>query len=101
MPKQRHIGGSLLPSNDPEILTPVKVGNHTLEVRALPKLDTHKLFFDDEELAEHPNGFSCKALANRIIAGDLSRVSDQANYIKACGGKIDLPAIKRVVALLK
>lgn len=86
----RHIGGSLLPSNDPTILRPLYASFGTLQVIALPDLDTHALFRTDERgtsmVAQHPNGFSCHELAKQMVAGNESRVRDQVEHILACGG---------------
>jgi len=99
----------LSPYVDPNILT----GKHgQFQVRALPDADTFGLFYlanptDDMPrgwtlLACHPNGHSCKELANRILAtwagkGDGARAIDQssaknfrtwtkANYARPCCG---------------
>ena len=86
----RNIGGSLLPSSDPRILTPIKYADGVLVVIPLPTEDTHALVFrrGDAEttLASHPNGYSCHSLAERIISGNHQSVSEQAAYIVACGG---------------
>ena len=91
----------LSPYVAPDILT----GKHgQLQVRALPDADTFGLFYlanpaeDRPELkrgwtllACHPNGHSCKELANRILAawagkGDGARAIDQFDFILRCGG---------------
>lgn len=88
MEKTRHVGGSLLPSNNSRILQPMG----KLQVRVLPELDTHGLFFTHEQgemlIAIHPNGFSCYELAERMSAGvdNAQRAIDQAQYILNCGG---------------
>lgn len=86
----RHIGGSILPSSDPFILSPMVLPFGTLQVRPIVELDTHGLFHAHDRgetlLATHPNGYSCRALAERMAAGDEKRVRDQAEYIQACGG---------------
>lgn len=86
----RHIGGSLLPSSAPHILQPMVLPFGVLQVRVLPDLDTHGLFLKHEEgetlIATHPNGYSCHALAERMAAGDVDRIRDQADYIQLCGG---------------
>jgi hypothetical protein len=94
----RHIGDSILPPNDARILQPQKGIYGTLQVRVLPELDTHGLFLYDgphynseQLLAMHPNGYSCNALAERILAawsGDrsVSYAMEQFDYILACGG---------------
>lgn len=48
--RSRHIGGSLLPSNDRQVLTPLG----SLCVRILAAEDTHGLYDGDELLAKHP-----------------------------------------------
>lgn len=85
---RRHVGGSLLPSNNQQILTPVKTSHGTLQVRVITEQDTHGLFDTDsnELLAQHPNGFSCHDLAVRLR--DRRRPAEQAAYIVACGGLV-------------
>jgi hypothetical protein len=93
---KRNIGGSLLPSNEPRILRAVETPFGVLQVRALPELDTHALFHRYQEttaypggetmLAMHPNGYSCYALLERMVAKDVTGVVEQAKYILACGG---------------
>ncbi len=82
MTRTRHIGGSLLPSNDRQVLMPLG----SLCVRVLAAEDTHGLYDGDEPLAKHPNGYSCYELAKRIRSGRCAR--EQAEYIVACGGTI-------------
>lgn len=93
----RHVGGSLLPSNDPNILQPLAHVSGYLLVRIVPELDTHSLYLvtpaGETKLASHPNGCSCRALADRMVSGDAKRVSEQAKYIVDCGGSVDLAAI--------
>lgn len=95
----RHIGGSLLPSSAPHILAPIVVPElGTLQVRVMEAEDTHGLFrivgdelfpVDEPELlAEHPNGYSCHVLAERIAKLDRTSAVDQAIYIVACGGRL-------------
>jgi hypothetical protein len=91
--KTHHIGGSLLPSNSPEILRPIPFNGGALQVVPDIEADTHRLTFNGEVLAEHPNGFSCHVLAERMVQGDLERVTAQADYIVRCGGKGYLTAI--------
>lgn len=87
---KRNIGGSILPSSNPQILEPIPFLGGSLQVRALPEADTHALYFTDgeaeRELCRHPNGYSCHELAKRIFGGDSERIRDQARYIVACGG---------------
>lgn len=86
----RHIGGSLLPSNEPRILKPVETPFGILQVRPIPDLDTHALFHKHERgeslLACHPNGYSCHVLLERMARGDAAAVRQQAQYILDCGG---------------
>lgn len=86
----RHIGGSLLPSNEPRILQPVETSFGTLQVRTIAGLDTHGLFHryaaGESLLATHPNGYSCHALLERMAAKNVSAVRDQVQYILNCGG---------------
>jgi hypothetical protein len=37
-------------------------------------------------LATHHNGYSCYALAKRIISGDMEHAAQQLEYIRDCGG---------------
>lgn len=57
--------------------------------------DTHALFLNDTRIASHPNGYSCRSLAERMVAGDSIRTMEQAEYIIACGGTADLETISR------
>lgn len=86
----RHIGGSLLPSNEPRILRPVETPFGTLQVRPLADLDTHALFHKHERgesiLAMHANGYSCHCLLERMVKGDADGARKQAQYILDCGG---------------
>jgi hypothetical protein len=86
----RHIGGSLLPSNEPGILQPVETTFGTLQVRVIAELDTHGLFCkhagSEWLIATHPNGYSCRALLDRMSAKHVDRVRDQVQYILDCGG---------------
>lgn len=86
----RYIGGSLLPSSDPSILKPIEASFGRLQVRALPDLDTHGLFIKHDRgecmIAEHANGYSCRELAERMVAGNEARIRQQVEYILDCGG---------------
>lgn len=87
----RHIGGSILPSNDPRILRPMPGSRGTFQVRPLPELDTHGLFLGERLLASHPNGYSCHSLAERILAvwagtKPAEHALEQFDYILKCGG---------------
>lgn len=86
----RHVGGSLLPSNCPRILQPVETPFGTLQVRVIAELDTHGLFHKHDRgeslLAEHPNGYSCHCLLERMQKRDHDAVRKQVEYILDCGG---------------
>lgn len=90
MTTTRHISGSLLPSSNRHILTPIIAPFGTLQVRPLVEIDAHGLFITTDQgetlLATHGNGFSCHVLAERMVAGDENRVRAQAQYIQDCGG---------------
>lgn len=76
-----YIGKSLLPSTPCDL----KAGNYA--VRPIPADDTHALVDSaGQELARHPNGYSCKALGERITKREGA--PEQANYIIACGGTV-------------
>lgn len=99
-----HMGGSILPSSGPTTYED-KVGKFgTFQTRPIVDLDTHGLFYARNAgdyagkfilLATHPNGYTCDALAKRIINawGDSEGKSaeekdalDQVQYILDCGG---------------
>ena len=84
MTRPRNVGGSLLPSNDRQVLTPLG----SLCVRVIAAEDTHGLYDGDELLAKHPNGYSCHELATRMHRGLRDRALQQAEYIVACGGTV-------------
>ena len=84
--RTRNIGGSILPSSSPQVLSPIATPKGTLQVREMLHLDTHGLFIDSRLVAMHPNGYSCRALAERIASGDAGAVRQQAQYILDCGG---------------
>ena len=84
--KTTNIGGSILPSSSPQVLSPIATPKGTLQVREMLHLDTHGLFIDSRLVAMHPNGYSCWALAERIASGDAARVRQQAQYLLDCGG---------------
>lgn len=91
------IGGSILPSSDPQILKPM-VGKHgTFLVRPVPDLDTYVLEFESTDgkykptLVMHPNGYTCHGVAERILkawAGEreIDYVMRQFDHVLACGG---------------
>lgn len=86
----RHIGGSLLPSNEPRILQAIETPIGVLQVRVIAELDTHGLFHrhaaGESLLATHPNGYSCYVLLERMQSRDRRAVLDQVDHILACGG---------------
>lgn len=86
----RHIGGSLLTSNEARILQPTIAAFGTLQVRVIAELDTHGLFHKhaagESLLATHPNGYSCHELLKRMAAETADRVTQQVEHILACGG---------------
>lgn len=100
----RNMGGSILPSAGATTYVD-KVGKFgTFQTRALADLDTHGLFYARNEgewagkfilLAMHPNGYTCDALATRIVtawgdaegkSNDAKWALEQAQYILDCGG---------------
>lgn len=85
-PAHRNIGGSILPSSDPSILQPIQTRAGEVQVRVLAEQDTHGLFQGDTLLAQHPNGYSCHALAKRMR--DMRDAASQADYIVRCGGEV-------------
>jgi hypothetical protein len=86
----RHVGGSLLPSNEPRILQPMATPFGVLQVRVIAEIDTHGLFHKhaagESLLATHPNGYSCHALLERMVKRDDASVCQQVQYILDCGG---------------
>lgn len=96
----RHIGGSILPSSDYQVLQ-TKTGIHgVFQVRALHELDTHAVYFarteadlgtNDVMIASHPNGYSCDTLAKRTITAwnnsAVEHALGQFDHIIACGGR--------------
>jgi hypothetical protein len=97
----KNIGGSILPSSSPKILTPIVCSFGTLQVKAQPELDTHSLFLGDTIIASHPNGFSCHALAERMQKGEWVRAMEQADYIVRCGGTADKEMVQKLVPNLR
>lgn len=80
---------SILPNSAPHILQPINGKHGVLRVRTVA--DGHGLYFGDSLIALHNNGFSCRALAERIDAawegkGTANRALEQFDYILACGG---------------
>ena len=97
-----NIGNSILPSNNSTILIPIECEFGNLVVNASTMLDTHFLILIKSDntvaiLAEHPNGFSCHSLGQNILNGFLESAIEQANYIKRCGGKVDLEYIQKLL----
>lgn len=45
-------------------------------------------------LASHPNGYSCRSLAERIVSGDKARINNQADYIVRCAGTVNFTALE-------
>lgn len=86
----RHVGGSLLPSNEARILQPVVTSFGTLQVRVIAELDTHGLFHKhaagESLLATHPNGYSCYELLDRMAKREIDRAVEQVKHILDCGG---------------
>lgn len=97
-----NIGGSIFPSSCPAILKAMPFKNGSLLVVPDVAADTHRLFYivgeHRTEVCEHPNGYSCHALASRLILGDAQKVKEQAEYIVRCGGTINqgLQAIQKL-----
>lgn len=94
--KTHNIGGSILPSNSPQILQSMPFKGKVLQVVSDYEHDTHHLKLDGKTIASHPNGHSCHALAERMVAGDAERIQEQAQYIVRCGGTADFEAIKEI-----
>jgi hypothetical protein len=96
----KNIGGSILPSSSTSILQPMTFKSGKLQVRPMEKEDTHTLVFvtgtEVITLASHPNGFSCYALAERMIRGEEQRTREQAEYIIRCGGSANFERIYEV-----
>lgn len=93
----KNIGGSLLPSSSPEILTPIKFSAGQMQVIPDEARDTYDLVFTNDGattiLASHPNGYSCRCLAERIAGNERHKYLEQAEYIVLCGGSVDFRAI--------
>lgn len=93
--KTKNIGGSILASSCPQILQSMPFKDGRLRVVPDYEADTHHLQLNGQTIASHPNGYSCHALAERMIAGDTKRIQDQAEYIVACGGESNFEAINQ------
>ena len=98
----KNIGNSLLPSSDPRILAPIKCKAGQLQVVPCEDADTYALVLTTDQytatLATHPNGYSCHALAERLLAGDRKRTDEQIKYIIACRGTAQDP--ERIAELM-
>jgi hypothetical protein len=92
----KNIGGSLFASSRPETLTPMASPFGTLQVKPRPEIDTHSLYLNDTVIASHPNGYSCHALAERMLKGDWKKVMEQADYIIRCGGTAEKEIIEKL-----
>lgn len=82
---------SILPNSAAHILQPITGKHGTFQVKWIPVLDDHGLFFDGRCIATHNNGFSCHNLAQRLLdVWEGKRQPDYAlqqfDYILACGG---------------
>lgn len=110
MPKNpASYGDPILPASEPRILTVMEGAHGRLQVRPIAELEEHGLFYDPGTptasghprgwtcLAQHANGYSCHALATRILAAwaapeGIARAAaeehavDQHTYILRCGG---------------
>lgn len=97
-----HFGGSLLPSNSAEILKAIPCSFGQLQVQIKGENETHALVLTqgDKEtiIASHPNGFSCHALAKRMVNETPERIKEQLEYIVRCGGSS--LSIEAVIALI-
>ena len=93
----KNIGGSIFASSSPEILRPLPFDGGNLIVVPDEIADTHRLEFHKGKiktvLASHPNGYSCRSLAEKIAAKEPDKIIKQAAYIIACGGDADLTLI--------
>jgi hypothetical protein len=92
-----NFGNSVLGSHDDKTYEVLHGRFGNFQVRAWKEEETHAVFFcslnnnDWTMLATHPNGHSCKALAERILqvwkqACPPKHALDQFHYILACGG---------------
>jgi len=81
---------SLLPNSAPHILLPMEGKGGTFQVVWWAEADTHALLFTKGDntrlIATHHNGYSCHALAERIISKDLESATTQLVFIRDCGG---------------
>jgi hypothetical protein len=104
MPKKTNFGNSILPSHNQDTYKLLEGKYGKLQVRPIEELEEHGLFYlanpdpaspqtvrDWMLVVMHPNGHSCKALAERILQvwrGERrnSFAMDQVQYILDCGG---------------
>ena len=83
---------SILPNTAAHLLQPLQgPKGHVLRVKWHPEFDSHVCYLNDSAIAAHHNGFSCFALAERILAvwkgeRDAPHALQQFDYILACGG---------------
>ncbi len=116
-----HFGGSVLPSSDATTLQ-VQTGKWgSFVVKPIEELETYGLWFtfraeprsEDANgavgkyystcIAMHPNGYSCKNLADRILKAwsgerDVEFAMSQFTYILDCGGLgRDKEAIRQII----
>ncbi|RVC71332.1 hypothetical protein EN759_00520 [Mesorhizobium sp. M00.F.Ca.ET.038.03.1.1] len=86
-----NMADSLLPSEGRDTLTPIAFKGGILKVSRNMERETYVLNWtalnaSPIKIAAHPNGYSCKELAERMVKGDSARAEDQRAYIVACGG---------------
>ncbi|RWE37435.1 hypothetical protein [Mesorhizobium sp.] len=86
-----NMAGSLLPSEGNDTLHPVNFAGGVLQVSRFMERETYVLNWTAPnaspiKIAAHPNGYSCKELAERMAAGNPTRAEAQRAYIVACGG---------------
>jgi len=95
--KTKNIGGGIFNSSCAEILKPIKFGDGVLKVEPDYLADTHRLCFNNESFASHPNGYSCHSLAARLVSGDKDKIKEQADYIVRCGGQIEYKILGNLI----
>ncbi len=88
----------MFPSSRSEILEPILFKGKSLKVIKDNQSKDYVLKLDEIFIASHSNGFSCHALAKRIVSLDLEKVKDQLNYLVRCGGRIDAEQAIRLVS---
>lgn len=86
-----HMAGSILPSEDCRTLLPIAFANGVLQVERLTERETYALAWTAIDaapvyLAAHPNGHSCRCLAERMATDTAERAEAQREYIVRCGG---------------